>query len=316
MTMVKWSDGEAAWEQALNDYAKTLAESDPQSAAELLAGAAGGADAARAAANIALLSDAADQLATLTSDPDVFARAADLSSQCIGRVFIALDAINAELVEIAPSSFRLISEHSGFLDAEPPTKPVLTDYQAAVLWCAASGYENEEIAALRNPQVTPRAIRDTLGHCRERLGARTDRHAVAIAFRGGEFSHHRPRADHLMNRSANRTREQISQARFVEDVYREQMQMRADGEFKTLYDGRGDARSHNPINDATGEASVAELQPDEIPANPGIDRDDYHRHQTKQERHAADGPNDRRIAFGTTHTPRGALPKRKKHSKG
>ena len=152
--MVKWSDGEAAWEQALNDYAKTLAESDPQSAAELLAGAAGGADEARAAANIALLSDAADQLATLTSDPDVFARAADLSSQCIGRVFIALDAINAELVEIAPSSFRLISEHSGFLDAEPPTKPVLTDYQAAVLWCAASGYENEEIAALRNPQVT------------------------------------------------------------------------------------------------------------------------------------------------------------------
>lgn len=92
MTTVKWSDGEAAWEQALNDYAKTLAESDPQSAAELLGGAAGGADAARAAANIALLSDAADQLATLTSDPDVFVRAADLSSQCIGRVFIALDA--------------------------------------------------------------------------------------------------------------------------------------------------------------------------------------------------------------------------------
>jgi hypothetical protein len=53
MTTIKWSDGEAAWEEALLDYAETLAESDPQSAAELLEGAAGGADEARAAFNVA-----------------------------------------------------------------------------------------------------------------------------------------------------------------------------------------------------------------------------------------------------------------------
>jgi DNA-binding CsgD family transcriptional regulator len=200
VTRVKWSDGEAACGQALNDYAKTLAESDPQSAAELLGGAAGGADAARAAANIALLADVADQLASLTSDPDVFARAADLSSQCIGRVFIALDAINSELVEIAPSSFRLISEHGGFLDAEPPTKPVLTDYQAAVLWCVASGYDPKGIAERRKPAISPEAVRATLRECQKRLGARTTEHAVAIALRGGELQHHRPGVSHSMNR--------------------------------------------------------------------------------------------------------------------
>jgi hypothetical protein len=41
----------------------------------------------------------------------------------------------------------LIKDHGGYLNSDAPTKPVLSDYQSAVLRCAASGYDAKQIMA-------------------------------------------------------------------------------------------------------------------------------------------------------------------------
>jgi DNA-binding NarL/FixJ family response regulator len=282
MSTTRWSDGEAAYSDALRAFAEQIAKTDSTTAAELVASAYGSADEVKAAANMGLIRAVLDRLCELHDDPETVARAADLSPQVIGRVYIAVEGIDAELAELEPSQFRLSSAHRYTDDPEPPTKPILTAYQAAVLLCVSRGYESKQIAELRGLK-SEKAINATLKRCRELLGARTTTAATHIARDAGEFSYFRRNANHTINRAGNRTREQIEKDEWAASIWREQMKLREEGFHKQFYRS-GDARSRSPLDELPGEQPNA-THPEEATANPGIDtHDHYQRRLTRSER--------------------------------
>jgi DNA-binding NarL/FixJ family response regulator len=193
VTKVRRSDGEAAYQAALIEFAAQLDEKDPERAASLVASAYGSEDEVRAAAHIGQIRYAVNYLEFLCGSPDTYARAGDLSLQALGRLMVAVDAIASEIAQIQPSGWALMPGAAYAEDPDPPTKPVLNSLQSATLVCIASGHTVRVIAERRG--ISERAVNETLKKCRDLLGATTTEHAVAMAVTSGEFTYAcRPRS--------------------------------------------------------------------------------------------------------------------------